>query len=95
MTLQESIATCIAKCFDFAGEASRSEFWWFRCSAQLVHLLRQRQTERPVLPGGVGTRSCGRESKAPRHEPQWLVAARLVLSRCGLVGSDVLLRAGR
>jgi len=29
MTLQESIATCIAKCFDFAGEASRSEFWWF------------------------------------------------------------------
>jgi uncharacterized membrane protein YhaH (DUF805 family) len=29
MTFQESIATCIANCFDFAGEATRSEFWWF------------------------------------------------------------------
>jgi uncharacterized membrane protein YhaH (DUF805 family) len=29
MTFLESVATCIAKCFDFAGEATRSEFWWF------------------------------------------------------------------
>jgi uncharacterized membrane protein YhaH (DUF805 family) len=37
MTVQESIATCIAGCFDFAGEATRSEFWWFFVSVALIN----------------------------------------------------------
>ena len=37
MTLQESIATCIAKFVDFSGEASRSEFWWFFVSVAVVN----------------------------------------------------------
>ena len=29
MTFRESIRTCLAKYFDFNGNASRSEYWWF------------------------------------------------------------------
>jgi uncharacterized membrane protein YhaH (DUF805 family) len=29
MGLQEAVRTCFAKYFDFEGEASRPEFWWF------------------------------------------------------------------
>ena len=29
MDLQEAVRVCFAKYFDFEGEASRSEFWWF------------------------------------------------------------------
>lgn len=37
MNARESIATCIAKSFDFAGEASRSEFWWFFASVAAIN----------------------------------------------------------
>lgn len=29
MTFQESVRTCFAKYFDFEGDATRSEYWWF------------------------------------------------------------------
>jgi len=29
MTFSESVQTCFAKYFDFDGDASRSEYWWF------------------------------------------------------------------
>jgi len=29
LTFQESIRTCLTKYFDFDGDASRSEYWWF------------------------------------------------------------------
>jgi len=29
MELQEAVRVCFAKYFDFEGEASRPEFWWF------------------------------------------------------------------
>ena len=29
MKFQESIRTCLNKYFDFDGDASRSEYWWF------------------------------------------------------------------
>ena len=29
MDLQEAVRVCFARCLDFEGEASRSEFWWF------------------------------------------------------------------
>jgi uncharacterized membrane protein YhaH (DUF805 family) len=29
MTLTEAVRVCFARYFDFEGEASRSEFWWF------------------------------------------------------------------
>ena len=38
MTLQESVRTCLAKYFDFQGEASRSEYWWFIAFILVVSL---------------------------------------------------------
>lgn len=29
MGLQEAVRTCFARYFDFEGEATRPEFWWF------------------------------------------------------------------
>jgi len=29
VTFQESVRTCFAKYFDFEGDATRSEYWWF------------------------------------------------------------------
>ncbi|MES3008600.1 MAG: DUF805 domain-containing protein [Pseudomonadota bacterium] len=36
MTFQESIRTCLNKCTDFNGRASRPEFWWFVLFVGLV-----------------------------------------------------------
>jgi uncharacterized membrane protein YhaH (DUF805 family) len=36
MTFQDSIRTCLTKYADFAGNASRPEFWWFALFVLLV-----------------------------------------------------------
>ena len=36
MTFQDSIRTCLTKYADFAGSASRPEFWWFALFVLLV-----------------------------------------------------------
>jgi uncharacterized membrane protein YhaH (DUF805 family) len=39
MTFPESIRTCFTKYVDFAGTASRSEYWWFFLFVGLGELL--------------------------------------------------------
>ena len=38
MTFQDSIRTCLTKYADFAGSASRPEFWWFALFVLVVSL---------------------------------------------------------
>jgi len=38
MEFQESVRVCFAKYFDFEGEASRPEFWWFFLFVGVVNL---------------------------------------------------------
>jgi uncharacterized membrane protein YhaH (DUF805 family) len=37
MEFQEAVQTCFAKYFDFEGEATRPEFWWFFAFAGVVN----------------------------------------------------------
>jgi uncharacterized membrane protein YhaH (DUF805 family) len=38
MEFQEAVRVCLAKYFDFEGEASRPEFWWFLLFIFVVNL---------------------------------------------------------
>lgn len=39
MNLQEAVRICFAKYFDFDGEASRPEFWWFFLFVGVVNFV--------------------------------------------------------
>jgi len=39
MTFGDSVGTCLKKYADFAGRASRSEYWWFVLAAFLASIV--------------------------------------------------------
>lgn len=40
MQIQEAVETCVAKQYaDFAGRATRSEFWWFMLFCTIINVL--------------------------------------------------------
>lgn len=39
MNFQDSVKTCLTKYIDFAGRASKSEFWWFVLAVTIVNII--------------------------------------------------------
>ena len=54
MGLQEAVRTCFAKYFDFEGEASRPEFWWFFAFTGVVNFALAVVSNKLSAPEAVG-----------------------------------------
>lgn len=39
MTFEAAVKTCLSKCGEFDGRASRAEFWWFQLFLALMHVV--------------------------------------------------------
>jgi hypothetical protein len=97
MEFQEAVRVCFAKYFDFEGEASRPEFWWFFLFVwrREFRLRRcQQQAERRFLARRLVAVSCGRCAPAARHQSKRMVAVDLVPASGGPHHPGIPARAG-